>query len=166
MLLPINYAIASDRLRNLPINYGFSSRATSVITTWRAVGWARGMAWVRHVLCITAMWVALRITREMTRSRTCHARTSTCHCGGRRRSILHHVSATIIITIRETAVVACTRAWWEHLWQEARRGVILVFMRVEGTAGYTATCGVADVWFGAWLCANSYTLFLYWSVRF
>ena len=158
-------AFASDTIRSLLINNGFPSRTTGVITTWRAVARARGVAWVWHVLCSTALWAALRITREMTRSWTCHARSSTSHCSGRRSNILHHVSATVIITIWETAVVACTRARWELLWREACRGVVLVFVGVKGAAGYTATCGVADVWFGAWLCAYSYTLFLYWSFR-
>lgn len=133
------------------------------------------MAWVRHVLCITALWTALRVAREMTRPRTCHALTSSHwrHCSWTRRrrgqggrSILHHVRTTVIIAIRKTTVVASARAWWEHRWYDPGSGVILVIVRVEGTAGYTAPCSVAGVWFGARLCAHSYTLFLYWSVGF
>lgn len=42
---------------------------SSVITTWRAVSWARGMTRIWDVLCGTALWAALRVTGKMARSR-------------------------------------------------------------------------------------------------
>ena len=51
---------------------------------------------------------------------------------------LHHVRTAVFIAVRETAVVACTRACWK----DGRRdlGWWVVLMRMESAAGRGAPC--------------------------
>ena len=110
----------------LPIHHWFSSRAAGVITTWRTISRARRMTRIRNILCGTAMWAALRITRKMARSRARDAGTGgqwshDCRSSSRWRrcswsSILcvHRARTTVVIAIRETVVVTCPGAWREH----------------------------------------------------
>lgn len=148
----------------VPVNWGFPSGAAGVITAGRAVSWTRGMTRIRHVLCRTALWGALRITGEMTGPRAGDTgRSSDRSYRARSKRSLHHVSTTVVIAVRETAVVACSRACWK----DGRRDLDwwVVLMRMESAAGRGAPCRVAPIWPGARLCTYSWTLFLHRPVR-
>ena len=141
-----------------PVDHRFPNSATRVITTRCAVSWARCVARIKHILCRTALLGTLRITREVTRSGARYTRGrrrrsggGDRRCSGSKRS-LRWLRTAVVIAIRETTIVACSRTWrnfgGRNSWGLTRRGV-------ESAASGSASWRVACVWLGTGLCANS-----------